>query len=178
MNDYKNFCEYSFIPENNSKQKIVKIALCCLYTVFAFVYLFIFGVILKSLALIILLPFLVFALVKVTWKYVNKEYEILVEAGEMTVAVIYGASKRRTKKRIYIPDMTLIEKYNERHDAMINSGKISDVESYIISPESSWLWICVYPDVKRGKKHAVIIDTNEELIRILRLCNPVAFVKS
>ncbi len=175
MNDYKNFCEYSYVPESGARLKVAQIGLVCLYTAFTLLYLIIFWGLFRALALVIMLPFILLAIIKVTWKYTDKEYEILVEAGEMTVAAIYGGVTRRVKKRIYIPEMTLIAKYTESRVAMVKGGGVSEVSNYGGSTDGENSFVCVYPDTKQGKKCAVIIDTNDELRRILRLCNPAAF---
>lgn len=178
MNDYKNFCEYAYAPEAGGKGVATRIILLTGYTLFTLIYFVIFGLILPSTALLIMLPFIVIAIIRITWKYVNKEYEILIEAGEMTVAVIYGGVKRRTKKRVYIPEMTLIARYTKERAAMIKNGRIDEVADFSASSDSEDSFICVYPDTKRGKKHAVIIETNDEMRRVLHLCNPTAFERN
>ncbi len=178
MNDYKNFYEYTYKPEGGIKLTLLKASLIALYTVFTIVYLLIFGVLITAIALLVLFPFLLFAIIKFSYKYTDREYEISVEAGEMTVAVIYGAVRRRTKKQVSVPDMTLIARYTENRKAMVSGGNIAEVFSFVGTPDSEDNFICVYPDSKSGRKHAIIIETDEELRRVLRICNPSAFERS
>ncbi len=178
MNDYKNFYEYTYRPEGGVKLSLLKIGLISLYTVFTLIYLLIFGLLFRAAALLILFPFLLFAIIKFSYKYTDKEYEILVEAGEMTVAVIYGAVRRRTKKEISLPEATLIARYTDSRMAMVTGGNIAEVSDFSGKSDSEDNFIVVYPDSKTGRKHAIIIETDEELRRVLRICNPSAFERN
>lgn len=173
MNDYKNFCEYTVKPRPTAKTQVVRGLLIAMYSVFTLLYLWLFWLNFKSWALLILLPFLMFAIIRVTWRLVNIEYEFAIEVGELKIAVIYGSANRRTKRRLNIPDMTLIAPY--RAD-LVAAPDIIETVSFA-EPDSENAYVCVYPDKKSGKKKAVIIETTEESRRILRLCNPSAFRK-
>lgn len=178
MNDYKNFYEYTYRPGNGVKSTLLKVALISLYTVFTLVYLVIFGLLFRAVALLVLFPFLLFAIIKFSYKYTDREYEISVEAGEMTVAVIYGSVRRRTKKQVSLPEATLIAKYTESRKAMVNGGSIAEVANFVGDEGSEDNFIIVYPDSRRGKKNAILIETDEELRRVLRICNPSAFERN
>ncbi len=174
MNDYKNFTEYVVRPEPTAKNTLARVMLICAYSVFTAAYLFIFWVLLQGLALVILLPFLLFAIVKLTWRFVCVEYEYAIEAGELTVAAIYGGATRRVKCRVQLTEATLIAPYDGARKQMLTNGDISQVKRFA-NEDSESAYVCVYPDNKRGEKRALIFETNAEAQRILRLCNPVAF---
>ena len=174
MNDYKNFTEYVVRPEPTAKNTLARVMVICAYSVFTAVYLFIFWVLLQGLALVILLPFLLFAIIKLTWRFVCVEYEYSIEAGELTVAAIYGGATRRVKCRVYLPEATLIAPYDASRERMLEKDDISTVKRFA-SEDSESAYVCVYPDKKHGKKRALVFETNAEAQRILRLCNPVAF---
>lgn len=174
MNDYKNFTEYVVRLEPTTKNTLARVMLICAYSIFSAVYLFIFWLVLEGLALVILLPFLLFAIVKLTWRFTCVEYEYAIEAGELTVAAIYGGSTRRVKCRVYLPEATLIAPYDAAREQMLATGDISRVKCFANEGSES-AYVCVYPDRKHGKKYALIFETNAEAQRILRLCNPVAF---
>lgn len=177
MNDYKNFCEYSVRPEPTGKLMLTKALLILFYTVFTLVYLWILGLNFKAWALIIMLPFLLYAIIKITWRFTMVEYDFAIEAGELTVASIYAGSSRRLKARVYVPEMTLITPYlgNER---ALSAHDIVSVKDFSVKKGSETAWICVYPDRAGGRKRALIIETNDEMQRILRLCNPSAVVRT
>lgn len=175
MNDYKNFCEYVIRPEPSFKNKLAKSVLIALYTLFCLAYTFIFLVLLEMWILLILLPFLLFAFYRLTWKYVNTEYDVALEVGELTVAKVYGGASRRVKCRVYVPDMTLAAPYSEGAYAL-EARDISEVRGFTASGHGEDTWVFVYPDKKRGKKHALVIDTTPELLRAMRVCNPSLFI--
>ena len=176
MNDYRNFTEYVVKPEVTSKVKFARVLLVTAYTLFTAMYLFIFWILLQGLAFLILLPFLLFAIIKLTWRFTCVEYEYIIEAGELTVAVIYGGSARRVKCRISLPDVTLIAPLDNESERILTSPDISDVKRYCGSENSDNTYISVYPVKNGSKKRALIFDTTAEAQRILRICNPSAFV--
>lgn len=178
MNDYRNFTEYVVKPEMSSKTKLLRVFLISVYTLFSAVYLWIFWLNFRALALLILLPFLLFAIVKLTWRFTRAEYEFLIEAGELTVAVIYGGATRRVKCRVPLPEATLIAPYDDERAKMFERGDIESVKRFTESDGSDNTYICIYPEKKGSKKSALIFDTTTEAQRIMRICNPHAFVSS
>ncbi len=178
MNDYKNFTEYVVKPEMTAKIKLARVLLISAYTVFTAVYLFIFWVLLEGVALLILLPFILFAIVKLTWRFTCPEYEYIIEAGELLVAVIYGGAARRVKCRVSLPDATLIAPFDNERERVLNAPDISDVKRYCASEKNDNAYICVYPAKNGSKKRALIFDTTPEAQRIMRICNPSAFISS
>lgn len=174
MNDYKNFCEYVIRPEQGSKIKFTKALLLIFYTLFCAAYIFLFWVLLGLWTLLILLPFLFFAIYKLTWRFVNVEYDVALEAGELTVAAVYGGASRRVKCRAYVLDMTLAAPYSYGARAL-EASDICEVRGFTSSGHGEDTWVFVYPDKKRGKKHALVLDTTPELIRAMRICNPGLF---
>ena len=178
MNDYKNFCEYVATPKLTPGRLAARIILMIVYTAFVAVYSLIFWLMLGLWPLMILLPFIMYAAIRITWKYTVVEYEYSIEAGELRVAAIYNGSARRTKLRTSIPEMTLISPYTAESSVALNKGDIAEVKNYAASGDGESAYLCIYPDKKRGKKCAVIIETTPEAERILRFCNPTAFVKA
>ncbi len=178
MNDYKNFCEYIAAAEMTPKKLLARVFLMLFYTVFVAVYTFAFLLILGLWELMLLLPFIMLAMIRLTWKYTVVEYEYSIEAGELRVAAIYNKTSRRVKLRVSVPEMTLIAPYDEHSRNMLERGDIDEVKDYSASKDSESVYVCIYPDKKRGKKRAVIIETTPEAQRILRLCNPTAFTAS
>lgn len=178
MNDYRNFTEYVVKPDPTGKTKLLRVFLISAYTLFSAVYLWIFWLNFRALALLIMLPFLLFAIVKLTWRFTSAEYEFLIEAGELTVAVIYGGATRKVKCRIELSRATLIAPYDNERARMLERGDMESVKRFTESESSDNAYICIYPEKKGSKKSALIFDTTPEAQRILRLCNPSAFVSS
>ena len=176
MNDYKNFCEYVVRPQASAGVKAAKVLLVTGYTIFTLLYLWIFGLNFRSWAMCILLPFILFAIIRVSWRYTSVEYEYTIEAGELAVAAIYSGAARRTRIRMQVPEMTVIAPYNEQSARWTEAPDIVGTMIFA-DPDSPDAYLCVAPDPSKGKKRAVVIETNEEKRRILRLCNPAAFRK-
>ena len=74
------------------------------------------------------------------------------------------------------PEMTVIAPYNEQSARWTEAPDIVGTMIFA-DPDSPDAYLCVAPDPSKGKKRAVVIETNEEMRRILRLCNPAAFRK-
>lgn len=175
MNDYKNFCEYVIKPEPNGRSGFLRALLITAYTLFSGAYVFVFWGLFEMWTLLILLPFLLFALYKLTWPRVNVVYDVALEAGELTVAAIYGGVSRRVKFRAYIPEASLITPFTEGERAL-SGGDVTDTKQFTAGVDRTDTYVIIFPDKKRGKKTALAIDVTPELLRILRLCNPSVFI--
>ncbi len=176
MNDYKNFCEFVSKPKPTAKNRAIRAALIIFYTIFSAFYIYVFWLNLKLWTMILLLPFLMYAIIRMSWRFVQLEYEYAIEAGELSVAAIYSGASRRTKFRAQISDMTLIAPYNEQNAAVLRAHDITSAKIFA-DRDSETAYICVCPDKASGKKRAAVIETNDEMCRILRLGNPSAFKK-
>ena len=148
--------------------------LITIYTVLSAAYLFVFGLLLHAVALVVLYPFLLYALIKLTWRFVRVEYEYSIEAGTFTVAVIYGGATRRVKCRVELSDAILIAPYDESRQSILEKEKISDIKRFA-EEGSDTAFVCVWEDKKHERKCAVIFETTDEAKRLLRLANPGAF---
>lgn len=174
MNDSKTHGEYIYRSEPSAKMTAARISLVTMYTVFCALYLLLFWVLLKNLALLILLPIIMFAMIRTTWRLVNTEYEVGVEAGELTVAVIYGKAARRVKFRYDVREMSVMTPYDKAHSHYFEERTVTEIKRYGKSKGSDGAFICVCPDLKKSQRTAVVFECNDEIIRLLRLSNPSA----
>jgi len=175
MSENKNYCEYIYRPEKTAKMTAARIALLAMYTVFCTLYILLFWLTVQSLALLILLPFLMFAMIRMTWRLVNTEYEVSVEAGELAVAVIYGKAGRKTKFRFTIREMMAIVPYDKEHAHIFEAKNITDTKLYGKSLGSENALVCICPDIKKSAVIAVVFEADDEVKRLLRLSNPSAY---
>ncbi len=173
MNDYKNFCELTVKPETGARGLALKIALIVLYTLFTAAYVVFLYFILEMWTMLILLPFIMYAIFTLTWRYTQLEYEFAIETGELSVAKIYDGRSRRTVFRCDLSEATRISPLSDRR--VLESPDITSVKDFSASPDSAAAWYVIVPD--GSKKLAAVIETNDEMLRILRLANPSAFVK-
>lgn len=174
MNEHKSFCEYIVTPETGAKGMLLRVVLMLIYALVAAGYTFFFWILLRQWQPLILLPFIIYALINITWRFVMVEYEFAVEAGELTVAEIYGKKTRRKRFSADISEFTVIRPLDS------DSGKLADAPDtelldFSARPDSEDRMICVLPEKRTGKKKAVIIETDEDMRRLMRLANPSAF---
>ena len=169
MNDYRNFCEFAKKPDDSAKVRTLRIALMSVYTVVTLAYIVFFYIILRQWQLLLLLPFIMYALIALTWRFTKPEYEYSIEAGELTVAVIYGGRSRRVK---CTADLTKATRVSEFQPGLANSRDVSEVKDFSAGGE---VW-CVFMPDDNGKKRLIVISVNDEMKRIMKLCNPSAVV--
>ena len=174
MNEHKSFCEYIVTPETGAKGMLLRVVLMLIYALVAAGYTFFFWILLRQWQPLILLPFIIYALINITWRFVMVEYEFAVEAGELTVAEIYGKKTRRKKFSADISDFTVIRPLDSESRKLADAPD-TELLDFSAHPDSEDRMICVLPEKKPGKKKAVIIETDEDMRRLMRLSNPSAF---
>ena len=176
MNEHKSFCEYVVTPVTGTRGMLLKVVLMVVYALVAAGYTFFFWILLGQWQPLILLPFIIYALINLTWRFTMVELEFDVEAGELTVAKIYGKKTRRKKFSADISEFSVIRPLD---DSSRKLGEAPDTEllDFSASPDSEDRMICVLPEKRTGKKKAVIIETDEDMRRLMRLSNPSAFAR-
>ncbi len=170
LNDYRNFCEFVKKPE---KPRIkLRIALVLGYTLITLAYVVFFYIMLRQWQLLILLPFIMYAVIALTWKFTEPEYEYSIEAGTLTVSIIYGGKTRRVRASI---DLTKALRISRYESGLTASREISSVKDLSADGE---VWCIMLPDGERGRKNAILISVNDEMKRIMKLCNQSATIMS
>ncbi len=174
MNEHKSFTEYVVRPSDTAKIRFWRVMLVTIYTVLSAAYLFIFGLLLHVVALVVLYPFLLYALINLTWRFTRTEYEYSIEANMLTIAAIYGGATRRVKCRVDLSDATLIAPHDDSRRNMLEKANISEIKRFA-QEDSQTAFVCVWNDKKHERKCAVIFETTDDAKRLLRLANPGAF---
>ena len=177
MNEHKTFCELIVTPAKTAGTRALEAALMLVYALITAGYFFLFYIMLGQWQPLILLPFIVFGLIRLTWRFTRVEYEIAVEAGALTVAKIYDKRSRRKKFSADIADFSLIRPLDADAKRVFNGADITERLDFSASPESPDAMLIVYPEKKTGRKTALVIETNDEVRRLLRLSNPGAFAR-
>ena len=175
MSEQKNFCEYIYKTPATVRKTVGKVMLINMYALFTLLYLFLFWYMITSIALLVLLPFIMFAMIRVTWRLVQTEYEISVEAGELKIAVIYGKSGRKTRFRYDVREMSLIVPYDDAHADLVCGGDVTETKLFLGDTEDSVAYACVCPDKKKSAKTAIVFMCTDEMKKLLRISNPSAF---
>lgn len=168
LNEYRNFCEFVKKPDK-PKRSLRSILIIC-YTLITLAYIVFFYLMLKQWQLLILLPFLMYAIIALSWKYTDPEYEYAIEAGLLTVSVIYGGKTRRVKARADLTKALRISPFEERLTA---GREVASVKELSAGGE---VWCIMLPDSDRGRKSALVVSVDDNMKRIMKLCNPSATV--
>lgn len=170
MNDYRNFCEFVKRPDDSARLRTLRAVLMTIYTVITLAYIVFFYFMLRQWQLLLLLPFIMYALIALTWRFTKPEYEYSIEAGTLTIAIIYGGKSRRVRCSL---DLTKATRISEFKPGLVNSRDVVSAKDYSAGGE---VWCVFMPDRDSGKKQAVIFSVNDEMKRIMKLCNPPAVV--
>lgn len=113
----------------------------------------------------ILLLFLMTMLV--TKKYLDIEYEYVIVGGEMTVDIIYGGKSRKTIANIQLKNVSACGKYSEENCPDIDNGTFEKIRNISSSSMSNCAYYITYEE--EAKKYALIFDTNEKVLDMLKL---------
>ena len=171
MNEFESY-EYVINPTRDGKNKARRLLLIGLYVLFVFAWL-VFGLVTRVFVpLLALIPLSTWFLVFVTWRYVNVEYEYLVESGVITFSKIYGGKSRKRVLEFDLRDAERILPIGEK----LTSRAIDDFdpgrEFFFAkngSDPDSFVALCTDED---GDRLAVYFTADDRLMRLMKLYNP------
>ena len=123
--------------------------------------------------IIVLIPLLLVAIVKLTWRYTQTEYEYSFLAGTATVSKIFGNSSRRTVVEFEIRSILSLSAHDSRNTSKISAD--SEKKVLIAIPHKGCVnpCMCVFEDDKK-KKTYLIIDCDEMTAKIFKFFAPSA----
>lgn len=156
------------------KIKLIGFLLMFFYTALTFGYIFLFWIKLGQWQPLILLPFIIIALINLTWKYVRVEYEFTAEVGVLTISEIYDGRSRRQKLALEVSEIEEAGRFNDYERERLNQRGLEKIRDFSQSPDSAGAWYAVWRD-KNNEHQAVIFESDDELLRLLRLWNPSVF---
>ena len=108
-----------------------------------------------------------------TWRFLCKEYEIVIGNGEMRISTIYGKSLTRRLVAVEIKAFSEIGEYDDAAYEHLCSLSLSKNHICISSLSAPQMYYAIYED---GKDRAVIyFETDERGLSILKQQNPSAF---
>ncbi|MGM9682132.1 MAG: DUF6106 family protein [Eubacteriales bacterium] len=123
--------------------------------------------------LIFLIPITLWALIFLTWKYVNIEYEYSMTAGVLTFSEIFGKCKRKTLFETEIKKMLIIAPYNDEYLKRAESLKPQTEYLALSSRRAENQYFAVFED-EDEKRAIFIFEADERALRIFRFYNPSA----
>ena len=148
------------------------------------VYIFILSLWLVALAkfgispqLLLLIPLSLVAVIALTWRFTQVEYEYAFIAGIMTFSKIYGNSRRKTILEFDIKSVISVYPYNEQTALKTGTDDKSRIINGIPSKESPNPCMCVFEDSKDRKVY-FLLDCDELTARIFKFFNSSATERS
>ena len=116
---------------------------------------------------------LVAVVVFVTWRFLCKEFEIVIGNGEMRISTIYARSITRRLVAVEIKAFSEIGEYDDAAYKRICSLGLQKDYICISSLSAPKMYYAVFED---GKHRAIIyFETDERGLSILKQQNPTAF---
>ena len=116
---------------------------------------------------------LVAVVVFVTWRFLCKEFEIVIGNGEMCISTIYARSLTRRLVAVEIKAFSEIGEYDDAAYERLCSMGLQKNFICVSSLSAPRMYYAIYED---GKERAVIyFETDERGLSILKQQNPIAF---
>ena len=117
-----------------------------------------------------------FGAFRISWKYIQIEYEYSFCYGDMNVSKIYGKRKRKALAHADIKSLLFIAPATQEN---INKAEKLEIEERIIavsSEEADNIWLAVTGD-KDEKRLMMFFEADERSLALLKSVNPYAFSK-
>lgn len=172
-----NFEAYEYVvkPQKDAKNFTKRISLIVSYVIFIIAWLC-FGLLTKIFVpLLALIPLSTWLLVFATWRYVNVEYEYVIESGVITFSNIYGGRSRKSILVFDIRDAEMFLPVTEKNTRrVLDEFSPAKEYSFISSPDDSDSLVALCTD-ENGAKLAVFFSPDERLLRLCKLYNSAAF---
>ncbi|MBP3333401.1 MAG: hypothetical protein J6M35_05070 [Clostridia bacterium] len=118
-----------------------------------------------------------FALMMLTWKYFDVEYEYSIWYGTFTLAKIYAKKKRKNLLSADVKEFLLIAPATEEYVNKANHFEPKQTFYAISSKQAEDVWIFVTGG-KDEPRNLVFFEADERSLNMLRSANPSVFVKN
>jgi uncharacterized membrane protein len=116
--------------------------------------------------LVVLIPLLLGAIIALTWRYTQVEYEYSFMAGTATFSKIFGNSSRRTMVEFDIKSIISFSVYDQRAASVIESDNKKKV-IHAVSKDCKNPCVCVFENDSKEKTY-LILDCDELTARIFK----------
>ncbi len=174
MNEFQT---YEIITHQKNEGQFVAKRICFIFLYIAFVVAWlVFGLKTRILVpLMALIPLTSWALVFLTWRFVNIDYECSMTAGVITFSKIYGGRSRKTVFETTIKSMQLIAPYNDKYRAQIERYSPKTEYSALSSTKASNAYFALFENEKE-EKCIFLFEADDKCLRIFRFYNPAGVV--
>ena len=171
------FYETVVKEKNNARTVVKKISAIMCYALVLVLFAFIALNNWKYFVLILALGIIVDAVVIViTWKYLQKEYEYSFEYGRMSIAKIYGKSKRKLTFEADIDTMLMIAPATDEYIAKAEHFDIDKRVEAVSDRNSDNIWLVVSGG-DDTKCVLAFFEADDKALSILKSENPIAFIR-
>ncbi|MBQ9085739.1 MAG: hypothetical protein IJY47_00970 [Clostridia bacterium] len=117
------------------------------------------------------------AVILLTWKYAQIEYEYTLAGGSFFLAKIYGKRKRKTVLEANIKHARLIAPYTQDYVNQAESLSPKEILWAVSSPSAKNIWMLLWDDEEQDKRILLMFEAEERSLRILRQENPRAVAR-
>ncbi len=172
-----NYFEYSTEQKCEGKWALYKILLILAYILFAAAY-FTVIFITRMIPLGALIPFFIWILVFLTWRYISPDYKYTIEKGEFSFYIIYSEKKDKNKKpktSFKISDAVTIMPRDGAENA-VSDFSPEAIYTAVPSKSAADVYVALYRD-KEGKRCALYFVSAPDTLRLIRIYNSEAIKK-
>ena len=109
-------------------------------------------------------------------RYTRLEYEYSLISGDLSIAVIYDNKSRKDIVTVKVSEMSVIAPYEEKYiQQYLTPNVIKKTYDYHTDAERKDYYFCTYDDKVNGRT-AIIFNTNEKMIKIMKFYNSSAVI--
>ena len=175
MADFESY-EFVIKPKKDGKNKLLRVFLIMFYVAFVMLCL-VFGFLTGFVPLLALVPLVLWIIVFFTWRYVNLEYEYLVQSGVMTFTKVYNNRSRRTVLSFDMRSAEYIALATDEETARRVSAFDPRREySFAIPKNAPGVYTALYLN-EDGEKCTVSFVADEKIKKYLKMYNAAALRK-
>ena len=169
--------EYAVAEAKNKALKTKKMLFVAAYIVYAGAVLIIGSIVKLILPFMCFIPFSLWLIVWLTWRYTQVEYEYSFFSGELTVNRILGNRTRKNLTKVRINNFSEVFKANEANQSKIEAFAAENVIFAASEKGAENLWVALWDDTESGKRTALYFEPDEKAIKILKYYNAAAMAK-
>ena len=167
--------EYAVAEAKNKALKLRKTLLILGYIVYVVVFFAIFVSINIFMCAFVLISSI--AVVWLTWRFTQIEYEYSFFAGELTVNRILGNRTRKNLTKVRIQAFSAVFAATELNQSKIEAFAAEKTIFAASEAKAENLWVALWEDAESGKRQALYFEPNEKAIKILKYYNASAMAK-
>ena len=169
--------EYTVAEASNKALKTKKILFIVAYVLYAIVIFGIGAITKLLLPFMCFVPFSLWFIVWLTWRFTQVEYEYSFFSGELAVNRILGNRTRKTLTKVRIQRLSAVFPATELNQSKVEAFGVQNTIMAVSEANAEGIWIALWEDAESGKRMALYFEPNEKAIKILKYYNAAAMAK-